>query len=155
MIKRFLSLICVIALLLSLTEINVRATEEMTMVDGSYLTNDDESEGETSSTTRGVDLLTGTCKVSKASSTAIVAGGTTTAKHVVDDIGVSVAVERLRVGGSTWSYYKGFQATKEDAAYVSASKRYTVATGYYYRVRAVHWANDDVSGSFTNGILMD
>ena len=151
--KRWLSVVCVMAILASLSVINVRASEQM--VDGSYLTNDTESVGEAVLVMRGEDLQTGTSKVSKSSSTSISAGGTTGAKHVVDEIGVAVAVERLKVGTSSWSFYRSWQATKTDAAFVSSSKRLTVPTGYYYRVRCTHWANSDVSTSSTSGILLD
>ena len=88
--KRYLSLVCVIAFLLSISGVNVQASEELTMIDGSYLTHEEESVGEAVLIMRGEDLQTGTSKVSKASSTAINAGGTTTAYHVVDDIGNAV-----------------------------------------------------------------
>lgn len=153
--KRCLSLVCVMALLLSLSGINVYASEERVMVDGSYLTHDDESVGESVLLTRGTYLQTGTSKVSKASSTAINAGGTTAAKTTVAEVGVAVAVERLKKGSSSWSFYKSWQVTKENASYVSSSKKLTVAGGYYYRVRSTHWANSDASSSITNGLYME
>lgn len=153
--KRCLSLVCVMALLLSLCGVNVYASEESVMVDGSYLTHDDEAVGEAVLTTRGVYLQAGTSKVSKASSTAINAGGTTTAKTTVSDIGVAVAVERLKKGSSSWSFYKSWQVTKENASYVTSSKKLTVAGGYYYRVRSTHWANSDASSSITSGVYID
>ena len=153
--KRCLSLVCVMALLLSLSGINVYASEERVMVDGSYLTYDDEAVGEAVLVTRGDDLQAGTSKVAKSSSTAISAGGTTTAKHTVSNIGLTVVVERLKKGTSTWAYYRTWDATKTNASYVSSSKKLTVPGGYYYRVRCTHWANSDASSSSTNGIYMD
>ena len=67
--KRCLSLVCVMVLLLSLSGVNVYASEERVMVDGSYLTHDDEAVGEAVLVTRGDDLQAGTSKVSKASIT--------------------------------------------------------------------------------------
>ena len=152
--KRYLSLVCVIAFLLSVSGVNVRASEELTMIDGSYLTHEEESDGEAYLINRGVDLQAGTSKVSKASSTAINAGGTTTAKHTVDEIGIVVVVERLKSGSSTWTYYRTWEVTKENSSYVSSSKNLTVPTGYYYRVRCTHWANSDASSSSTNGVYI-
>ena len=152
--KRYLSLVCMIAFLLSISGVNVQASEELTMIDGSYLTHEEESVGEAVLIMRGEDLQTGTSKVSKASSTAINAGGTTTAYHVVDYIGIAVVVERLKKGTSTWSYYKTWQVEKTNASSVSSSKNLTVPSGYYYRVRCTHWANSDASSSFTNGIYI-
>ena len=153
--KRYLSLICVIALLLSVSGVNVRASEEMSIVDGSYLTHDDESTGEAVLIMRGDYLQAGTSKVSKASSTAINAGGTTAAKRVVDEVGIVVVVERLKKGTSSWAYYRTWEVEKSDASYVSSSKKLTVPSGYYYRVRCTHWANSDASSSSTNGVLID
>ena len=153
--KRCLSLVCVMALLLSLSGVNVYASEERIMVDGSYLTHDDEAVGETVLVTRGDDLQVGTSKISKASSVAINAGGTTTAKHTVSNIGITVVVERLKKGSSSWAYYRTWDATKTNASVVSSSKKLTVAGGYYYRVRCTHWANSDASSSSTSGIYME
>ena len=152
--KRYLSLVCVIAFLLSVSGVNVRASEELTMIDGSYLTHEEESVGEAVLIMRGEDLQSGSSKVSKASSTAINAGGTTLAHHTVDDIGIAVVVERLKKGTSTWSYYKTWQVEKTNASSVSSSKNLTVPTGYYYRVRCTHWANSDASSSSTNGVYI-
>lgn len=152
--KRYLSLVCVIALLVSVFGVNVQASEQM-MVDGSYLTQDEQSVGEAVLIMRGEDLQAGTSKVSKASSTAINAGGTTSARHTVSRIGIGVVVERLKVGSSTWSYYKTWQVEKANTSFLSTSKNLTVPKGYYYRVRSTHWANSDASSSSTSGILIN
>lgn len=153
--KRCLSLVCVIALLLSISGVNVRASEEMSMIDGSYLTHEEESTGSAVLIMRGEDLQAGTSKISKAASGVINAGGTTTADHTVDEIGVAVMVERAKAGATSWSYYTSWEVTKEDSSYVSSSKRKTVTGGYYYRVRCTHWANSDASSSSTSGIYID
>lgn len=153
--KRYLSLICIIAFVLSISGVSVRASEEMSIVDGSYLTHEDESEGTAVLLQRGVDLQAGTSKVSKAATRVINAGGTTTAAHTVDEIGITVVVERLKKGTSSWYYYTGWQVEKENTYIVSSSKRLSVAGGYYYRVRATHWANSDVSSSFTSGVYIE
>lgn len=153
--KRYLSLICMVALMLFISGVSVRAQGNMPMVDGSYLTQEEESEGTSVLLMRGEDLQLGTSKVSKAAAGVINAGGTTTAKHTVDEIGVAVMVERLRSGSSSWSYYYSWQVTKANASMVTGSKRLTVSGGYYYRVRCVHWANSDSSSSSTNGIYIN
>lgn len=153
--KRYLSLVCVIALLVSVFGVNVQASEQRVMIDGSYLTQDEESVGEAVHVTRGEDLQVGTSKITKASSTAINAGGTTSAYRTVSKIGIVVVVERLKVGSSSWAYYKTWEVEKTNASSVSTSKNFTVPKGYYYRVRSTHWANSDASSSFTNGILIN
>jgi len=153
--RRCLSLVCVFALLFSLSAVDVRASEERAMVDGSYLTHEDESTGETTLITRGDYLNVGTSKVSKAGTGIINAGGTTTAKRVVSEVGITVVVERLKSGSSTWTYYRTWSAEKTNTSLVSSSKNLTVAGGYYYRVRSTHWANSDVSSSSTNGVYIN
>ena len=152
--KRYLSLVCVIAFLLSVSGVNVQASEEATMIDGSYLTHEEESVGEAVLIMRGEDLQAGTSKITKASSTAINAGGITTACHTVSEIGIAVVVERLKKGTSTWSFYRTWDAEKTNASSVSSSKKLTVPSGYYYRVRCTHWANSDASSSSTDGIYI-
>ena len=125
------------------------------MVDGSYLTHEDEATGSAILAMRGVDLQAGTSKITKAATGVINAGGTTSASHVVNEVGVAVVVERLKSGSSSWYYYKSWEVTKNNAAYVSSSKRLTVSGGYYCRVRSTHWANSDASSSFTNGVYID
>lgn len=152
--KRYLSLVCVMALLLSVFGINVQASEQR-MVDGSYLTQEEESVGEAVLLMRGEDLQSGSSKITKASSTAINAGGITSACRTVSEVGITCVVERLKVGTSSWSYYKTWTVEKSNASTVNTSKNYTVSKGYYYRVRSTHWANSDVSTSSTNGILIN
>ena len=148
-------MICIIAFMLSMSGVNVRAQDKMSMVDGSYLTHEEEATGSAILIMRGEDLQAGTSKISKGGTGIINAGGTTTADHVVDEIGIAVVIEKLKAGTSTWYYYKTWQVKKYDASSVSTSRRYTVPGGYYYRVRCTHWANSDASSSFTSGIYID
>ena len=142
-------------MLITLSGLNVRASEDRLMVDGSYLTCDDESVGDTVLASRGVYLQSGTSKVSKAGTGVINAGGTTGASRTVSEIGITVMLERLKVGTSTWTYHKTWDAIKTNTSLVSTSKRLTVDRGYYYRVRSMHWANSDVSSSATDGVLIN
>lgn len=153
--RRFLSLVCVMFFVFSVFGVNVRASEEREMIDGSYLTHDEESVGEAQLIPRGVYLMAGTSKVSKAASGVINAGGTTSAKRTVDEVGIAVMVERCKSGATSWSYYTSWQKEIYDDSYVSTSKRLTVTKGYYYRVRSTHWANSDASSSFTNGVYIN
>lgn len=152
--KRCLSLVCVIAFMLSVSGV-VRASEDRLMIDGSYLTHEEESVGEAVLTTRGEYLMAGTSKVSKAAAGVINAGGTTSAARTVSEVGIVVMIERCKSGATSWSYYTGWETTKTNASYVSTSKRKTVPGGYYYRVRSTHWANSDVSSSSTNGVYIN
>ena len=153
--RRYLSLMFMIAFMLAVTGINVRAQEQMSMVDGSYLTHEEEATGSAILIMRGEELQSGTSKINKPATGVINAGGTTTAHRSVKEIGVAVVVERLKSGSSSWYYYKSWEAVKTNASSVMSSKRLTVSGGYYYRVRCTHWANSEVSSSFTSGIYID
>ena len=134
------------------TQKNVQAADVPECVDGSYLTNDDSSEVTVGSTSRGIYLKSGSSNIVRAGTGKIGAGGNTVGQKVVSKITVDVTVERYMNG--KWGYYTSWVQTNYNSAYVSTSKTLSVPTGYYYRVYCVHYANSDVSDSFTNGIYI-
>lgn len=163
--KRRISAIVTLMLIISLsaiTTINTKAseetkgksTEEVPMIDGSYLIKDEESIGATTPMARGEDLMTGYSKVRRLGAGEIYAGGTTIASHVVDQVGVGVIVERAKEGDASWEFYDTWQKFNDNTDRVSSSKRLKVEGDYYYRVRCLHSAGEDMSSSFTNGIFV-
>ena len=135
-------------------ENKVKSTEEVPMIDGSYLIKDEESIGATTPMARGEDLMTGYSKVRRLGAGEIYAGGTTIASHVVDQVGVGVIVERAKEGDTSWEFYDTWQKFNDNTDRVSSSKRLKVEGNYYYRVRCLHSAGVDMSSSFTNGIFV-
>ena len=131
-----MTMIMVCALFIS-TQGVAKASDVPECIDGSYLTNNDSSEVTT---------------ITKAGPGKIAAGGNTVGQKVVSKITVSVTVERLLNG--KWAYYTSWIETNYNSIYVSTSKTLSVPTGYYYRVCCTHYANSDVSDSFTNGIYI-
>ena len=101
---------------------------------------------------RGVYLQSGFSKISKAGTGKITAGGNTTAQKLVSEVSINVNVER-KVDGS-WRHYTSWTSTKNNAIAVTSYKTLTVQKGYYYRVKCVHYANSDVSSSYTNGVYI-
>lgn len=146
-----MAMVMVCALLIG-TQQNVQATDIPECVDGSYLTNDDSSEVTVGSKSRGIYLKSGSSNIVRAGTGKIGAGGNTVGQKVVSKITVDVTVERY-VNGK-WGYYTSWVETNYNSVYVSTSKTLSVPTGYYYRVYCVHYANSDVSDSFTNGIYI-
>lgn len=146
-----MAMVMVCALLIG-TQKNVQATDIPECVDGSYLTNDDSSEVTVGSKSRGIYLKSGSSNIVRAGTGKIGAGGNTVGQKVVSKITVDVTVERY-VNGK-WGYYTSWIETNYNSVYVSTSKTLSVPTGYYYRVGCVHYANSDVSDSFTNGIYI-
>ena len=151
--KRIKAALLIIALIVGLIfapNEDVKAADEIQCVDGSYLTEDEYSEGEAVKITRGIYLKSGTSSISKVNTGKIAVGGRTVAQMTVSKISVTVYVEKL-VNGS-WVSYTSFSGTKYNAVLASASKTLSVPIGYYYRVCCSHRAESDVSDSYTNGI---
>ncbi len=158
MSKKIQSVSYAMILLLSMLLIsinNVQAASDVSILDGSYLTHDEESIGYATGTTRGEDLLAGYSKCVVRGPGKIYAGGTTIATHSVESIQVVVIVERARKGDTAWTYYANWEKTNHDTDRVGANRALDVEGGYYYRVRSIHAANDNVSSSFTDGVYVE
>lgn len=132
--------------------LDVKAAEGTECIEGSYLLEEDSSEGTAIPTTKGVYLKSGSSAISKIGTNKIGAGGDTVGQKVVSKIAVTVEVQWL-VDGS-WKTLTTWSATKTNAAMVSTSKTLTVPSGHFYRVYCRHYAGSDSSDSFTNGIFI-
>lgn len=155
--KKILSLCCALLLTAGLFGISSKdaQAEERPMIDGSYLTHEEESIGSATGMTKGVDLLTGYSKVVRLGPGLLYAGGSTIAAHVVERVGIAVIVERAQEGDDHWTYYDSWQKFNENIDKVSDNRRMVVEGDYYYRVRCFHSANDDLSSSFTDGVFIE
>ena len=156
--KRIMS-VCFALLLMTnmllISTTNVEASSDDLILDGSYLTHDEESIGYDTKITRGEDLLTGYSKCVRLGPGKLYAGGTTIAAHTVDSVQVWVVVERAQEGDTAWSLYDNWSKENLDMDRVASNRSLDVEGGYYYRVRCTHSANNDVSGSFTDGIYIE
>lgn len=143
-------------LIISFTD--VKASDELIKVDGSYLTMDETSTGTSNdSLTKGKHLMTGDCSITKAGSNRIYAYGATTANHEVDYVAVIVYVERYLPEKDAWGRVDAWMEECENDYLASTAKTLKVDKGYYYRVRADHFAEkapDPMEETFsvTNGI---
>lgn len=155
--KRILSALCVALLFFSIpffTAVPAQAADSP-VLDGSKLTQDKESVGCNNKTTKGADLLAGYSKIVVLGPEKIYGGGTTIADHEVDRIMVSVIVERAQEGDTEWTYYDSWQKKNENTDRVGSNRMLEVEGGYYYRVRCIHSAGDDMSSSFTDGVYVE
>lgn len=164
--KRLISVFCMLAVMCTMLfgqVLNAAAEEtEQRIVDGSYLTMDDSSEGFTESNPllRGEHLMDGNSGISKAGRGRIYAYGATTADHDVDYIAVIVYVDQYNEEEDYWGQVATWTVEDENTYYVSSGKVVIVERGYYYRVRCDHFAGNksdpmyDSDVSFTNGILV-
>lgn len=153
--RKFLSFVMALAMVCLLfggVTNEVKASDDMECVDGSYLTDDDSSEATVGAMTRGIYLKSGSSNITRAGTGKIAAGGNTVGEKSVSKITVVVTVQQYKNG--SWYNYTTWSATNYNSSYVSTSKTLSVPTGYYYRVGCTHYANSDVSDSFTNGIYI-
>ena len=97
-------------------------------------------------------MKNGTSSIVEKGTGLIGAGGSTTGQRIVDEISVTVVVQRL-VNGS-WQNYLTWSAEETDSAFVSTSKALYVPTGYYYRVSCRHYAATDSGWSYTDGLYI-
>ena len=134
---------------------DTQAASSVKVIDGSQLTKDAESTGYNQKVARGEDLLTGYSKIVRMGPGQIYAGGTTIAERVVDRVGIGVMIERAKEEDTKWSFYDSWQKFNENADRASSKKYLDVEGDYYYRVRCIHSANDDMSSSFTDGVYIE
>lgn len=156
--KRCRSICCVCAMALGLSfgvSTDTQAASSVKVIDGSQLTNDAESIGYNQKVARGEDLLTGYSKIVRMGPGEIYAGGTTLASHEVERVGIGVMIERAKEEDTEWSFYDSWQKFNENADRVSSKKYLDVEGDYYYRVRCIHSAGQDMSSSFTDGVYIE
>ena len=101
--------------------------------------------------TRGVYLAEGYSVINDAGGGKIGCGGITNAARKCK-VSVNAIVEK-KVSGS-WTRVTSWTATNTNAYTASVSKTLSVGSGYYYRVRCLHYAGTDSSSSFTEGMWM-
>ena len=156
--KRCMSICCVFAMALGLSfgvSTDTQAASSVKVIDGSKLTTDAESTGYNQKVARGEDLLTGYSKIVRMGPGEIYAGGTTIAVHNVERIGIGGVIERAKEEDTEWSFYDTWQKFNENTDRVSSKKYLDVEGDYYYRVKCVHSAGEDISSSFTDGVYIE
>lgn len=100
---------------------------------------------------RGMYLQTGFSQISKAGDGLITAGGATYGQRVVDNISISVEVQKMT--GGKWKTYEMWSVDKKNDSVVMTSKNFEVEPGMY-RVVCIHSANTDSSSSSTNALYI-
>lgn len=132
-------------------DIYAEETNQGQDIDYSYLMGEGALVTYAEMSTRGVYLANGTSVINKISSTTIGAGGSTTAA-IKCKVTVTSIVERYIDG--KWARVTSWTQTNQNAFSATVSKSLIVATNNVYRVRSAHYANTDVSNSYTNGLQM-
>ncbi|MCI9249425.1 MAG: hypothetical protein HFG99_09820 [Dorea sp.] len=135
--------------------LDVHAREDVKQIDGSYLMDKDESIGYATPITRGDDLVVGYSKCVRLANGNLYVGGSTLAAHPVERIGIAVIVERAKEEDTEWETYDSWIVHEENEEWLSSTKELNVEGGYYYRVRCIHSAGNDMSSSFTDGLFFE
>ena len=131
--------------------IEVKAEDDGEDIDYSYLLTEDALIGYAEAGTWGVYYSDGNSVINKISTSKIGAGGVTNA-NMKCKVSITSIVERQTDTG--WARVTSWTQTNENAYTAMISKSLTVATGYWYRVRSVHYAATDSSSSCTGALKM-
>ena len=161
--KKLVSVLCMTVLLGSVVAVSaseVQASEEQTKkVDGSYLTMQESASGTSQNeNAKGQYILLGECSITKAGRNRIYVYSGTTARTTVNLVSTIVYVDQYMEDKDAWGQIAGWSADAENDYFVSTAKYITVEPGYYYRVRADHFAGMEYpyesTYSFTDGIMI-
>lgn len=152
--KRMIAILLIAMFLISgfsLNGMETKAAGEEEDMDVSYLLLDGALVGYAELKTRGIWLLDGYSSINDAGTGKVGCGGITNAA-LRCRVTVNAVVERK--DGSDWVRVAQWTQTNENAFTASVSKYLYVTSGYWYRVRSLHYAATDASSSWTNALWM-
>lgn len=156
--KKFKMIAVMMLACMMLCSMSVSAADDRlgTIVDGSLLT--DESEAIGYPLARGAYLCSGMGGITITGSRTVRMSGTTDAYQSVDEIKVTLLLQRLV--GSQWVTVKTLgPKTAYNTYTVSTANTYSVSGGYYYRVYGTHVAiegsTSEAIGSCSNGVWVE
>lgn len=129
-----------------------------TVVDGSLLTTDTETEDSTSVLTRGNILMRGTLKLSNLGNRTVGIGGSTTCHVTCDTVICNLYLEQLHADGN-WYTYDYWNYSTTNAYSLTKSVQPKVAGGHWYRAVGGHIAIKGTTvesvSTETDGIWID
>ena len=127
------------------------------VVDGSVLTNENSSESIFYNPSRGNILNRGVAKISNNGNGSVNAYGAVMPAVKCDKLRLEMTIQRL-VGGS-WANVKSFSDVAYNASLLSKSYNYSVTGGYYYRLKvaciATKGGTTETQMPITDGIWID
>lgn len=162
--KKIVSILCsaiLLAGMASVTMPDVQASVgQTTQVDGSYLTMKESASGSSrNEASKGEYIMVGECSITKAGRGRIYVYAGTTARRTVNLVSTIVYVDQYNEKDDAWDQIDAWRQDAQNDYYVSTSKYIKVDPGYFYRVRADHFAGMqypyEETYSFTDGIKID
>ena len=123
-------------------------------VDGSLLTEENSAEKIIYNRTRGNILNSGLARISNNGNGSVNAYGAVLPAVQCDTLKLVINIQRLE--GGSWVNVKSYTDTASNASLLTKSYNYSVAKGYYYRVRAaciaIKGGTTETQIPITNGI---
>ena len=158
--KKFLGLITVVCMIVGLSS-TVYASEYPTdlgkVVDGSTLIDKNYAESIIYNPARGNILNRGVARISDNGNGSVNAYGAVLPAVKCDTLRLEMTIQRL-VGGS-WANVKSYSDIAYNSSLLSKSYNYSVAKGYYYRVKvaciATKGGTTETQMPITDGIWID
>lgn len=138
---RGLILVSVLVTCFSFGVVRAAATDDLLgkVVDGSVLTDDKEAVSIVYPWARGTYLSNGSGYLGIISANEVQMSGNTTAYQNVDEIKVTLYLQKTKTDGSGWLHVSTLgPKTAKNTNFVSNSNTYSVTRGYYYRVYGAH-----------------
>lgn len=158
--KRILSFILALCMIIGMCMTAYASESEPELgdiVDGSLLTNETSSEITIYNRARGNILDRGVARVSEIGSGRINAYGAVMAAVNCDTLRLVINIQRLE--GGSWVNIKTYTDTASNTSLLTKSYNYSVAKGYYYRVRAgcvaIKAGTTETQIPITDGIWID
>ncbi len=145
-----LLVMCICVTMLSVSSMQVNASESQKALGGVAISESDSSEIIKYSTLKGMHLWYGTAYIAQKSATVITAGGTTVARSTLPSIAISIRVEYYQNGA--WHYYYGWGATAYNTNYISSYRDIYAVGGKYYCVRTYHTGGGEGIDNSSSGI---
>ncbi len=143
---RGLILVSVLVTCFSFGVVRATATDDLLgkVVDGSVLTDDKEAVSIVYPWARGTYLSSGSGSIAAISANQVQIAGSTVAYQNVDEIKVTLHLQKTKTEGSGWLHVSTLgPKTAKNTNYVSNSSTYSVTRGYYYRVHGAHTIIED------------
>lgn len=153
---RLIPIMLLVCFMSSMVFASAESTE--TVVDGSKLTHEFRAEGIAYPILRGKYFNNGGGNITVTGYRQVMITGDTVARQNVDSVKVTIHLQRLESG--SWVTIASYGPTvKHNTYFVSANRTYSVAGGYYYRMRGSHTVIEngefESAVSSTNGIWVD
>lgn len=145
----------VMAIVITLSVASVVSVSAMDLTETGTETTEDYAEDTAYSMLYGNNLNLGTTKIVKLASNKVGITGLTQCHHTCSKVYLNLTLER-KVNG-TYSTYKSWSFTADNATQLSKDITVIVPSGYYYRVRGYHAAKDgskESTTTLTSGILV-